>query len=300
MAVSYPVFFALYILSMIVAIFVGLLITVGWKDIWIRKSLSSARYNIIYLIILTSFPLVIYVQDVLQGRFTSPDPSKTITYTNWIFKLAGGVLGVLQDRLNYGIVTDSLIIVYVWLFTFLLYFAPTLLIVRDDRATIRKYAVAMMLNYIVLIFFYTIFPVSVSGAHAGSGITPILYVNNYWGRMVTSIDPLDNGFPSGHVSIAVTTFLVFAYAGPRYRKFTYFLIGATVGTTFAVLDLGIHWPADVFAGFILGVGATVLAGKPRIQMTFDRWVRRISRRIVGEEKADNALPGGAETTPQQR
>jgi len=300
MAVSYPVFFALYILSMIVAIFAGLLITVGWKDIWIRRSLASARYNILYIAILTSFPLIIYIQDILQGRFTDPDPARRITYTNWIFSLAGGVIGVLQDRLNYGIVTDFLIIVYVWLFTFLLYFAPTLLIVRDDRATIRRYAIAMMFNYAVLISFYTVFPVSVSGAHAGAGITPILYVNSYWGRMVTSIDPLDNGFPSGHVSIAVTTFLVFAYAGPQYRKFAYFLVGATVATTFAVLDLGIHWPADVFAGFILGVVATVLAGGPRIQMAVDRWVRRITRALVGEEEPGAPPASSVKSDPERR
>jgi len=296
MAVSYPVFFILYIISMVWAIFAGLLITVGWKDMWIRRSLASAKYNILYLAILTSFPLIIYVQDIIQGRFTDPsDTARKITYTNWIFSLAGGEIRVLQDRLNYGIVTDILIIVYAWLFTFLLYFAPTLLVVRDDRASIRRYAISMMFNYVVLIFFYLLFPVSVSGAHAGAGITPLLYVNNYWGRMVTSVDPLDNGFPSGHVSIAVTTFLVFAYAGPQYRKFAYFLAGATVAITFAVLDLGIHWPADVFAGFILGVVATVLAGGRRIQMAVDRWVRRITRRIVGEDDSADQSKGSPTT-----
>jgi len=64
-----------------------------------------------------------------------------------------------------------------------------------------------------------------------------------------------------------------------YRRFKYFLGGATVAIVFSVLYLGIHWPADVFAGFILAVGATVAANTEKVQMTIDRYVRIISEKL---------------------
>lgn len=280
MALSYSVFFTLYAVSMVVAIFVGLLIFVGWKDMFWRRALKALRYNAVYVILIAAFPLLVQAQDILERQFE--DGSRTVVYTNWIFSLAGGAIRVLQDRLNYAVLTDFFIVTYAWVFAFITYFAPIILLVKDDRATLRQYAIAMVFNYIVLTPFYLIFPVSVSGSHPGSDMTPLLYATTSWGKMVTSVDPLDNDFPSGHVSLTVTTFLVFAYAGIQYRRLSYFLGAATVGIAFSVLYLGVHWPADVFAGFLLAVGATVAARSDRIQMTFDRYVRIISRKLFRE------------------
>lgn len=280
MALSYPVFFAIYAISLVVATFAGLLILVGWKDMFIRKTLLSLKYNLVYIVILAAFPLFVQLQDVVERGMSSPEgTSREIVYTNWIFSLSGGAIRILQDRLDYRLLTDFFIIAYAWVFAYLTYFVPILLLVKDDRATLRKFAVAMMINYVVLTPFYFLFPVSVSGSHPESGMTPQLYVSTNWGKMVTSVDPLNNDFPSGHVSLSVTTFLVFAYAGVGYRRFKYFLGGATVAIVFSVLYLGIHWPADVFAGFILAVGATVAANTEKVQMTIDRYVRIISEKL---------------------
>lgn len=280
MTLSYPVFFTIYSISLVVATFVGVLLLVGWKDMFIKKTLISLKYNLVYIVILAAFPLLVQIQDIVERGIAGPDEaSREIVYTNWIFSLSGGAIRILQDRLDYRVLTDFFIITYAWVFAFLTYLVPVLLLANDDRVTLRKYAVAMMINYIVLTPFYFLFPVSVSGSHPGSGMTPQLYVSTNWGKMVTSVDPLNNDFPSGHVSLSVTTFLVFAYAGVRYRKFKYFLGGATVAIVFAVLYLGIHWPADVFAGFILAVGATVAANNEKVQMTIDRYVRMITAKI---------------------
>lgn len=293
MVLSYPAFFTLYSVSMAVAVFAGVLILVGWKDMSLRRTLLSVRYNAVYIILIAAFPLIVQGQDVLERYMSgSEDPSREIVYTNWIFSLAGGAIKILQDRLDYAVVTDFFIIAYAWVFAFITYFAPVLLLSRDDRVNLRTYAIAMMLNYIVLTPFYLLFPVSVSGSHAASEMTPILYVDTHFGKMVTSIDPLNNDFPSGHVSLSVTTFLVFAYAGTWYKKFTYFLAGACVAIVFAVLYLGVHWPADVFAGFLLAVGATVAARSDRIQMSIDRYVRKISLMLFGEEKEPGSRSQG--------
>jgi membrane-associated phospholipid phosphatase len=285
MALSYPTFFLIYSVTMVLGIFVGLLLIVGWKDLTWKRALASARYNAVYIVIIALFPLFIQAQDIVEAHLAGPgETTREIIYTNWIFSLAGGAVRVLQDRLDYRILTDFFMIVYAWLFTFLIYFAPILLLSMDDRANLRKYAIAMMFNYIVLVPFYALFPVSVSGSHPDSGITPLLYIDTHWGRMVTSVDPLNNDFPSGHVSLAVTTLLIFSYGGVAYRKFSYFLAGAVVAIVFAVLYLGVHWPADVFAGFLVAVFAFTAAGSEKVQMTIDRYVRELTQRLLGPKK----------------
>jgi len=283
MVLSYPAFFAIYSATMVAGIFVALLLLVGWKDMYWRKALAAVKYNAVYVILLAAFPLSIQGQDILERHFAGDDEStREINYTNWIFSLSGGAIRILQDRLDYSFVVDVFAVVYAWLFTFLLYFVPILLLVKDDRVNLRKYAIAMMFNYIILIPFYLLFPVSVSGSHPESGITPLLYVDTYWGKMVTSVDPLNNDFPSGHVSLAVTSMLVFAWEGREYRRFYYFLIGVNIAVVFSVLYLGIHWPADVFAGFLVAVAATVISRSEKVQMTVDRYVRAMTQRLIRE------------------
>jgi membrane-associated phospholipid phosphatase len=285
MALSYPTFFLMYSVTMVVGLLVGLILIIGWKDLTWRRALASARYNAVYIIIIAAFPLLIQAQDLLEAHFADPgDTTREIIYTNWIFSLAGGAIRVIQDRLDYKILTDIFMIVYAWLFTFLIYFAPVLLIARDDRANLRKYSIAMMFNYLVLVPFYLLFPVSVSGSHPDSGITPLLYIDTHWGRMCTSVDPLNNDFPSGHVSLVVTTLLVFRYGGVVYRKFSYFLLATAGAVIFAVLYLGVHWPADVFAGFLVAVFAYTVAGSEKVQMTIDRYVRALNQKLFGPEK----------------
>lgn len=290
MVLSYPMFFTLYAASMVTAVVLGLLVLVRWKNMFLRKTMLSVRYNIVYVIMLVAFPLVIEAQDIIERHFAGPVLTREVAYTNWIFSLLGGVIQILQERLNYAVLTDFFIIVYAWLFAFLIYFAPLLLLVRDDRLTLRKYAIAITFNYLILIPFYAFFPVSVSSSYSDSGMIPLLYASPHWGRMVTSISALNNDFPSGHVSISVTTFLVFATAGVDYRKFSYFLGAGAIAIVVSVLYLGIHWPADVFVGFLVGIGTTMAARMDRIQMTVDRWVRSLSRKILRHDKQQEVAP----------
>jgi membrane-associated phospholipid phosphatase len=282
MVLSYTEFFVIYASSLVLATLIGLLVLVGWKDLWLKKILRAARFNAIYLVILTALPLLIEFQGFLGGGPSgSGGAANEVRNTSWVFDLGGDIVKIVQSWLNYGIVTDFLIIIYAWFFYFLLYFAPVLLLARDDRLTLRKYAIAFIITYCILMLFYALFPVSVSSSFPETGVVPILYVNTYWGRMITSVDPLNNDFPSGHVSLIVTAFLVFATAGTTYRRFSYFLGAATVATVVAVLALGIHWTADVIAGFLVGIFAVVVARNRRIHTTVDRWVRAVSEKIFG-------------------
>lgn len=288
MAISYSLFFLVYLVTIVAGVILGLLVTVGWKDLWMRKTLASLRYNIVYVLILAGLPLIIQTIDVLEASGVVGLGGE-VFYTNWIFQLSGEAIRIIQERLNYGLLQDFFIVVYVWVFTFITYFCPILLLARDDRVTMRRYSVAMMLNYLILIPFYLFFPVAVSGSTPESGMRPMLYVSTYWGRMVTSVDPLNNGFPSGHMSLMVATFLVFYLAGTSYRRYYIFLAASTTAIAFAVLYLGIHWPPDVFAGFVIGVATGVASGSPRLQLTIDRYIRTLTRRILREPDSGTSV-----------
>lgn len=292
--ISFAVFMALYIASLIVAMLAGLVIVVGYADLYVRKTLRSLRYNAIYILIIVVLPVIIILVDMLLPA-SSKSTVRENVYTSWIFQLAGGAIRVLQARLNYGLLTDIFVFAYVWVFTFMTAFSPLLLLAKDDRVTLRRYSIALMLNYIILLPFVLFIPVTVPGGYPQSGITPLLYVKSNWGRMVTSIDPLNNGFPSGHTSLCVATLLIFALAGAQYRRYVYFLIGATVSIVFSVLYLGIHWPLDVFVGFLVGVFVVVVSGVEMVEMTIDRYVRVISSRLLG--KGEPAVPDIGETNP---
>jgi membrane-associated phospholipid phosphatase len=272
-------FIALYAISIVVGVVAGFLIVMGTRDFSLKKLIGSAKFNWFYVVLIVTAPILTLVEHLFKH------PSETyseIVYTNWIFSIGGNAIRILQDRLDYQILSDFFIVIYVWVFTFILYFTPILILALDDRRTFRRYSIAMLLNYVVLMPFYLFFPVSVTGFYADSGVTPLLYIDTNWGRVVTSVDPLDNDFPSGHVSLIVTTLLVLVAAGRDYKTYYYFVGLATAAIVFAVLYLGVHWIADVFAGFLLAVGATVLSKNERVAMGFDRLVRRISAKIFKE------------------
>jgi membrane-associated phospholipid phosphatase len=291
MDLSYAAFLAAFFLSLAVAIVVGVILVVRWRNLFVMKALMSFRYNWLYVVLIILFPIVVKAIEYLQGRISDPaNRFDEVVYTNWMFNLSGGAIRVLQDRLNSRLLTDLFIVVYVWLFAYVTAFPPVLLFAKDDRRLMRRYAIAMLFNGLILTPFYALFPVSVTGSHPESGMTPLLYISVDWGRMVLSIDPLDNDFPSGHVSLALTTFLIFALAGFEYRKVAYFFAGATAAIVFSVLYLGIHWPPDVFAGFLVGVAATALSGVQRIQMTIDRYVRLVSSRLFGIQPDEATAP----------
>jgi membrane-associated phospholipid phosphatase len=280
--ISYSVFIAIYAVSVVVGIVAGLIVMVGWRNLSLRRIAESARYNLVYIAIIAGAPLLVLIEHAVASVEQN---SKEVIYTNWLFSISGNAIRNLQDRLDYQLLADFSILVYVWVFAFIIYFTPILILALDDRLTFRRYAIAMLFNYLVLLPFYIFFPVTVTGFYADSGMTPLLYIDTNWGRVVTSIDPLNNDFPSAHVSLVVTALLILISAGVDYRRYYYFVACAAVGITFSVLYLGVHWLADVFAGFVLAIGAYVFSGNERVQMTFDRYVRTLSS-MLSRKKQD--------------
>ncbi len=85
-----------------------------------------------------------------------------------------------------------------------------------------------------------------------------------------------SSFPSGHTTAAFAAAALIANYWPRYRAVAY-AVAAVVGIS--RVYLGVHYPTDVAAGALLGIGVTKA-------VLFNPLLRR---KILGEEKAEQPV-----------
>ncbi len=127
-----------------------------------------------------------------------------------------------------------------------------------ERDLGRKLFWGMVFNYVLIIPFYILVPVSERWA-AGDGEV-VLLMNSISPLLIEGLRPLsglNNCFPSFHCSLAVTfMMLVSQSANRRLRKTMVVLTAAVVMST---LYLGFHWVLDVFGGVVFAAVCTLLA-----------------------------------------
>ncbi len=282
--VAYSQFFAAYSVSIALAVCLGLYLMVGPLRSLLRPSVAFLKKHYPSIIILFTLPLMVQLLSIAKSYVFGPHGSPaSIENARLVYELGGGIINELQRSVESAFVVAGFEVTYMWVFAFFTYFLPVLLVARRDGRTLTMFTIAVAVNYAVLISSYIFFPVKVSSGLPGAGVEPVLYTSHTWGAMATSVDSLTNCFPSGHVSLSFTAFFVFALAGREYRRLSY-LLGATgVILAFAVLLLGIHYPADVIGGFVLAGVATVVSANERAREMIVGAAR--SFRIAFEKKA---------------
>ena len=136
-------------------------------------------------------------------------------------------------------------------------FTILLLIHYRETVLFKRATLMFSLDYLIAFPFFMLFNVSTTGATL-PGMEPLIY--EQFPRIcaaITTIDPLDNCFPSLHVAMVFSAFLIMCGTNyRRYKIFTYFAVPATI---FAVLYLGIHWLIDILAGIALALFTYYLA-----------------------------------------
>lgn len=95
-----------------------------------------------------------------------------------------------------------------------------------------------------------------------------------WVRLLGSFCPKSPSFPSTHATnaFAVTTFL-----GLHFPRLRVALVGIALLVAFSRVYMGVHWPLDVAAGGILGVGCALSV----------HWILRTVGRGLGLARGEN-------------
>src|SRR5512137_250270 len=114
-------FMAIYAGSLAGALALCLLLLV--KPLSAKKGYFTLRKNLPYIVALIALPLAVVAADMLDIS-VSGSALKEARNTDWIMQVSGGVVSGFQTRLNYGLVTDFSMFLYVWIFAFVTAFSP--------------------------------------------------------------------------------------------------------------------------------------------------------------------------------
>jgi membrane-associated phospholipid phosphatase len=130
----------------------------------------------------------------------------------------------------------------------------------EDHRVAGRYVIAFVINYAIAFPFFLLAPVREVAWSGLSTARPLL--ETVWPGISEELragSPVDNSFPSMHVSCVVTTlWYVHAHGPARLRILAWVVVPIVVWSTLA---LGIHWVADVAFGVLVGVGACVAADR---------------------------------------
>lgn len=216
-----------------------------------KQLIKEGRYYILLALLVIALCMKqISIQDKIVMRFGYYDYTALISAINPDFAL------IFQKGI-YSSLTYLMTFTYIIIYPSAVFFTALILIHYRETVLLKRAALMFSLNYLIAFPFFMLFHVSTTGATL-PGVEPLIY--EQFPRIcsaITTIDPLDNCFPSLHVAMVFSAFLIMCGTNyRRYKIFTYFAVPATI---FAVLYLGIHWLIDILAGIALALFTYYLA-----------------------------------------
>ncbi|MCK4757039.1 MAG: phosphatase PAP2 family protein [Thermoplasmata archaeon] len=273
---TYTTFILILAISLICGLAIGLYAFADLRKLPMKTIIRGIKNNWKYVLVLILILLAVYIENITNEAITALGVND---YTHLIYQLSfnGAVVWAVQNGLRSNFLDWTFIFIYLYSYIFLLLFTPLMYMVRDDRKRMREYTLAFAINYAVLIPFYIFFAVRTPGYFALSPAQPILYSQPNLIKFISAFDPLDNCFPSGHVSGPVTIFLLLLplRKNSAYKFFAYFILAMCILIGLSVLYLGIHWFIDIVFGILLAIFAVWLVRSKR----FMRWFNKISKSL---------------------
>jgi len=195
-------------------------------------------------------PLLVFVLYLAQASIQRKVMSPSLYYdgTAVIEVIESDTVHIFQSAIYPSLtylMSFSYLVIYICAviitFVILAYYQQTLLF--------KRFSLMFSLNYLIAFPFFMLFNVSIAGASLQT-VHPLMY--EQFPRIfaiIKTIDPLDNCFPSLHVAMVFSAFLIMR--GTEFKRYKSFLYLGLPIIVFSVLYLGIHWITDVFAGMAL-------------------------------------------------
>ena len=216
-----------------------------------KEFIKECRFYILLVLLVLALCLKqASIQHKITMRFGYYDYTALISAINPDFAL------IFQKGI-YSSLTYLMTFTYILIYPCALIFTILLLSHYRETLLFKRAALMFSLNYLIAFPFFMFFNVSTTGATL-PGVEPLIY--EQFPRIcaaITTIDPLDNCFPSLHVAMVFSAFLIMC--GTNYRRYKICIYFAVPATIFAVLYLGVHWLIDVFAGIALALFTYYLA-----------------------------------------
>lgn len=212
---------------------------------------TSKKYALHFLAMLMIL-LFNKVEQWVENRMEPPPD-----FTSYVFRLEGSLVAFIQRAFQSSALTSVSVFFYIVVF-------PAVMIASIAIYTHRKqhrlyYAVcyALMINYMLAIPFYLLFPVQ-EVWHFQQGVQFLIPdVFPSFEQEYRPLSGLDNCFPSLHTSISVSMAILAGKSENAFwRMFTRF---HALFIIFSIFYLGVHWVTDMMAGLALGIFAATLA-----------------------------------------
>lgn len=219
----------------------------------VREHAVSAT-SLFYLLTL----LGIMFLDILETKY-----DEAITqhlhwdFTGLFLQIEGSATALFQV-VHFQWLTLVLSVVYLYIFPVMGLVCVLATYHGGERSIARKLFWATVFNYVLILPFYILVPVSERWA-AGNGEVALL-MNQLSPLLIEGLRPLsglNNCFPSFHTSLALSYALIISHSANRRLRRSMMVLAGLV--CYSTLYLGFHWVLDAFGGVVFAAVCSLLA-----------------------------------------
>ena len=235
--------------------------------------------------------LIIYFEKNWVDRLNHPIRYNLgLNFTELIHAIEGDFVYYFQSTFENIYLNHFFAPFYLISYIFINYFSVIYFAFQKQTILTTKMAINYMVIYILSIPFYLFFPVDVTHSIVRD-VNPLLYeysptLNEFFSKA----DPFDNCFPSLHIAIPFSLFLIIwhhrrRHNDKRFDRYLYLVIVVNLLYAFAILYLGVHWLIDIIGGIVVGwlgwiMVETLTSGYLRLTRKADRDIRSQFRQVT--------------------